>query len=111
MSLSSRPRFDSPALRSKTLVLSLLIGGMLLAAVASPARAEFCLPPLFGERPRLHEIGPIRVVWLEVLLREHEVCWRRSSVPREQRVGGDDTSDFGQEFPAEGLTLGSDRIR
>ncbi len=29
----------------------------------------------------------------------------KPSVPREQRVGGDDTGDFGQEFPAEGLTL------
>ncbi len=27
------------------------------------------------------------------------------SVPREQGVGRDDTGDFGQEFPAEGLTL------
>ena len=27
------------------------------------------------------------------------------SVPGQERVGRDDTGDFGQEFPAEGLTL------
>jgi hypothetical protein len=43
----------------------------------APAAAEppwLCLPPVFDGGQRLHQTGAPRVFWLELLLRQHELC-------------------------------------
>jgi GDSL-like Lipase/Acylhydrolase family len=58
----------------------LLVAGPCSAATPRPV----CLPPLFEGGARLHPLTDVRLMWLEPLLRQHEVCWRDQ--PDEQRV-------------------------
>jgi hypothetical protein len=53
---------------------------------AACARAEICLPPVFEGGKRLAAVGESRVFWLDLLLRQHEVCWRAPATPDERRV-------------------------
>jgi hypothetical protein len=50
------------------------------------ARPWPCLPPLFDGGLRLHALPTPKVFWLELLLRQHELCWRKAAPPGELRV-------------------------
>lgn len=63
----------------------LLVGFFILAG-ATTVWAKICLPPVSGDRPRLHDIDKTGVLWLELLLRQHEVCWREARSPNERRI-------------------------
>lgn len=56
------------------------------AAAATPADPQpFCLPPVFEGGRRLHELPTPHLYWLELAVRQHELCWRRPPAP-ETRV-------------------------
>jgi hypothetical protein len=62
--------------------------GLALLAVAPrplAARPSICLPPVFDGGQRIHPQTP-SVFWLELLLRQHELCWRTPARPDELRV-------------------------
>jgi hypothetical protein len=59
---------------------------LLVLAAAAPSPAQLCLPPLYEDGSRLIAPGEARVLWLEPLLRQHEVCWRRPATADEARV-------------------------
>lgn len=61
---------------------------MLLAPIPVRAgdRPWACLPPVFDRGLRLHPLPNPQVFWLELLLRQHELCWRRPVTPDELRV-------------------------
>ena len=61
-------RAGRPSLRALTLAV-------LLFARVAPAAAEICLPSLAEAGQRLHEMPAPSVLWLELLLRQHEACW------------------------------------
>jgi len=44
--------------------------------LAAPARSEICLPPIYESGKRLQAMPAPDLFWLELLLRQHEVCWR-----------------------------------
>lgn len=69
-------------LRSAGLLLVLLALGVPQRAVARP----WCLPPAFDQGRRLHPLPNPEVFWLEIMMRQHELCWRAPSAPAEQRV-------------------------
>jgi hypothetical protein len=54
---------------------------------ADSARRPFlCLPPVFDGGQRLHPLPAPTVYWLELLLRQHELCWRSPTSANEARV-------------------------
>lgn len=57
----------------------------LVAVSAATARAEICLPPVFEGGRRL-VFDEMHVGSLNLLLRQHEVCWRSPASPDERRV-------------------------
>lgn len=61
----------------------LLLFALFVAAPA--ARAEVCLPPVFEGGRRL-VFDEVHVAGLDLLLRQHEACWRRPASPDEKRV-------------------------
>jgi len=72
------------------------------AGAATQAREgwPWCLPPVFDGGERLHVLPGPSVFWLELLLRQHEVC--RRDVPGEVRIFLTGSSSvFGFPFPAE----------
>lgn len=73
----------------------------LLLLLAAAARGEMgCLPPLFDGGQRLHGLDPVKLLWIEPTLRQHELCWR--DVPGEVRIivlGN--SAIFGFPLPAE----------
>jgi len=66
----------------------LLTLALAFLAAPRPAPAEArpwpCLPPIFDGGERLHPLPSPRVLWLQLLLRQHEICWRQS---HDLRVG------------------------
>ena len=60
-----------------------LLGHALLAPPPAPA---VCLPPTFDGGKRLHQLPTPTVNWLQILLRQHEACWRTPRDPDELRV-------------------------
>ncbi|MDX2168164.1 MAG: hypothetical protein SF182_13905 [Deltaproteobacteria bacterium] len=81
--MRSKARGATPACRAAARALLLLL--LLLLLLAGAARAEpFCLPPLFDGGQRLHGLDPVKVLWLDPLLRQHEICWRQR--PGEVRI-------------------------
>lgn len=87
-------------LSSCTWLSSLIVG--LVAAEASAAPPRFCLPPVFEGGQRLQEPSRAPVLWLEPLLRQHELCRRARERPDERRVvliGG--SAPFGFPGPAD----------
>jgi hypothetical protein len=58
----------------------------LLVLTAGPARGQLCAPPTFDGGSRLFATSGVQVYWLEPLLRQHEVCWRRPARDNEKRV-------------------------
>jgi lysophospholipase L1-like esterase len=56
-----------------------------LLLLAAAARGESrCLPPLFDGGQRLHGLDPVKLLWIDPALRQHELCWR--DVPGEARI-------------------------
>ena len=92
--------------RSSALLLWFVLVGLLVAA-QSAARAEICLPPAIGDRPRLTELGKTQVLWLELLFRQHEVCWRAPRVPDETRIFAiGNSTTFGFPLPYDQSAIG-----
>jgi hypothetical protein len=62
------------------------VSALLLLLITAPAAygARLCLPPVFDGGQRLHGLDPVKVLWLDPLLRQHELCWR--DVPDEVRI-------------------------
>ncbi len=79
----------APARRRLRIVNLLLCGALALPALtATPvaARPFFCLPPIFDAGQRIHPLPAPRVFWTELLLRQHELCWRKPAEPGEVRI-------------------------
>lgn len=55
-------------------------------AGTAAARPWPCLPPAFDQGRRLHALPNPEVYWLEIMLRQHELCWRAPTTPHELRV-------------------------
>jgi hypothetical protein len=80
---------------------ALLLGALLsAAATAAPAAPRVCLPPVFEGGQRLHPLPAPRVFWLELLLRQHEICWRRSAGEARIALVGN-SGIFGYPLPVE----------
>jgi hypothetical protein len=62
------------------------LAAAVILVAATGARASFCLPPLMEDGSRLVAATDARVLWLEPLLRQHEVCWRDPAQPGEARI-------------------------
>ncbi len=96
-----------------------LLGGWLaLVGAAEPAVAAWprvCLPPVYDGGQRLHPLPTPKVFWLELLLRQHELCWRFPQRPGELRVVlAGNSSIFGFPLPVEetfGYLLNQDFAR
>ena len=83
-------RPNSSTSRSRRAVAALLTW-LGLTAVAGPpavagARPWLCLPPVFDGGQRLLALPAPRIFWLELLLRQHELCWRSPATAGELRV-------------------------
>jgi len=59
---------------------------ILVDAGAAAARPWPCLPPLFDGGQRMHAMPAPSFFSLELLLRQHEICWREPASPGELRV-------------------------
>ena len=69
---------------------------------AAGDRPWACLPPVFDRGQRLHPLPTPAVFWLELLLRQHELCWRRPVTPDELRVAVFGSSAvYGYPLPSE----------
>lgn len=69
---------------------------------ASPAAAKrFCLPPVFDSGRRLHALPAPRVFWLELLLRQHELCRSTDEASQVRVVLLGSSSAYGFPYPAE----------
>ncbi len=67
---------------------------------ARPSAARVCLPPLFEDGERLHPLIGTQIMWLNPLLRQHELCWRDK--PHEVRIAlFGDSAVFGFPLPVE----------
>jgi len=83
--------------RSRLLLLLLLLAG-----AAAPARARLCLPPATDGGARLIPRLDASFHWLELLLRQHELCWRRPARDGELRVFlSGNSSVYGFPLPVE----------
>lgn len=77
----------------------------LLAGLHALPAPGICLPPLFEEGQRLHPLTEVRVMWLDPLLRQHEICWReRTGETRVILLGN--SAVFGFPLPAEQSVAG-----
>ncbi len=84
------------------LVLVLLVMGG-----ASTAWSQVCLPPLLGDRPRLQDMDKTGVLWLNLLLRQHEVCWREPKQPDETRIFAiGNSAIYGFPWPSDLSSIG-----
>ena len=98
----SAPGTRRPALH---FAIAAAVGALLIGITAGTATAAhesrpWCLPPVFDGGQRLHTLPGPNVFWLELLLRQHEVC--RRDVPGEVRIFLNGSSSvFGFPFPAE----------
>jgi len=80
---------------------------LLLLLDASRASADLCIPPILGERPRLHDLGRVQVMWLDLLMRRHEVCWREPDTPDEERIFAlGNSTIFGFPLPPDRTAIG-----
>jgi hypothetical protein len=70
-------------MRKSVLCLVLLVG--VYMPVHASAR-PWCVPPAFDQGRRLHPLPNPDVFWLELMLRQHELCWRRPATADELRV-------------------------
>jgi hypothetical protein len=56
-----------------------LFSACLLLVGAAAGEARLCLPPAYEGGKRLQAMPAPDAFWLELLLRQHEVCWRRGN--------------------------------
>ena len=99
---ATRPRRIAPCHRPAALELVVVALVLALSARTAAARPWPCLPPLFDGGQRLYALPSPSVFWLQLLLRQHELCWRTPSTPHEQRVvllG--DSAAYGHPLPVE----------
>ncbi len=73
---------------------------LLLTASPVAARPLLCLPPQYERGQRLHPLEGVRVLWLEPLLRQHELCWRRPRGEQAVALFGN-SAVFGFPLPVE----------
>lgn len=93
--------------RLRLRLLQFLLVALVFAGDASSAWSEVCLPPLSGSRPRLQNVDKTGVLWLNLLFRQHEVCWREPRVPDEKRIFViGNSSIFGFPWPYERSAVG-----
>ncbi len=88
------------------LCLAALAAGPMHPPAAS-ARPWVCLPPAFDRGLRLHPLPNPDVYWFELMLRQHELCWRPAKEPDELRVllfGN--SAVYGYPLPAEQSVAG-----
>jgi hypothetical protein len=73
-----------------------------VCADVAAARPWPCLPPVFDGGQRLHPRPAPSIFWLELLMRQHELCWRNPATPGELRVAlvGNSVA-YGMPLPAE----------
>ena len=91
---SSTSRFSAGLL-----ALCFVVGGPAAAALGRPFP---CLPPVFDGGQRLHDVPIPRIHWFQILLRQHELCWRRPARRGEVRVElFGNSSVFGFPLPVE----------
>ena len=81
-----------------------LSSGLLALALlgAATAAKALCLPPLFEGGRRLHQIDGASLFDLDILLGQHELCWRSARRPDERRIlllGN--SAVFGAPLPAD----------
>ncbi len=67
---------------------------------ARPVAARVCLPPLYEGGQRLLPLTDVRVMWLEPLLRQHELCWRERGHEVRIALFGN-SAVFGYPLPVE----------
>jgi len=99
-----RAKTSSPAILAGEGVLRCVLVALCFALTCSPAAARpwFCLPPVFDGGQRLHPLPAPQVFWLELLLRQHELCWRAPDQPGELRIVlGGSSGVYGYGLPAE----------
>lgn len=83
------------------IVVLLLLLALFIPSNAS-ARPWLCLPPAFDQGRRLHPLPIPDVYWLEIMLRQHELCWRAPQTPDELRlVLFGNSAVYGFPLPAE----------
>src|SRR5215470_5552354 len=104
-------RRSSSTSRSRRAAAALLAWVAFAALNAPPsvaaARPWLCLPPVFDGGQRLLALPAPRILWLEPLLRQHELCWRSPTTPDELRVALIGSSAvYGFPLPVE-QTLGN----
>lgn len=97
---------DLAAMRSRSILWRSAVALLGLLLFASPAASgvapRLCLPPLFEGGQRLHQLPAPRVFWLELMLRQHELCWRRPQTREERRVAlFGNSAIFGYPLPVE----------
>jgi hypothetical protein len=81
-------RHSSSTWRSR-IVAALACAGLVVGAASAALAATrpwLCLPPIFDGGQRLMSLPAPRLFWLELLLRQHELCWRSPATPDELRV-------------------------
>ena len=84
------------------LVLAVLVTAIVGARPAVAARPWPCLPPVFDHGQRIHPLPYPDVYWLELMLRQHELCWREPKTPGELRVAlYGSSAAYGFPLPAE----------
>jgi hypothetical protein len=84
------------------LVLAALVAALAGARPTLAARPWPCLPPVFDQGQRLHPLPNPDVYWLELTLRQHELCWREPKTPGELRVAlYGSSAPYGFPLPAE----------
>src|SRR6185436_10786557 len=60
-------------------VYAVLVASLLVAFPGrASARPRLCLPPVYEGGQRLHQMPAPSTSWLELALRQHEICWRQS---------------------------------
>ena len=97
----------SSALRWRSGLLRILLLGLLVTSGATTAWSQTCLPPLLDGRPRLQDVDKTGVLWLNLLLRQHEVCWRESRDPTETRIFAlGNSAIYGFPWPSELSAVG-----
>jgi lysophospholipase L1-like esterase len=92
-------RLSSSTWRSSSSLLVVL----LLFAASGSARPGVCLPPVFEGGRRL-VFAEVKVGGLNLLLRQHEVCWRRSEHEKRIFLFGNSTI-FGYPHPADDTAI------
>jgi len=95
------------ARRWRKRLLRTLLVALFIAGGATTAWSQICLPPLLGDRPRLQDMDKTGVLWLNLLLRQHEVCWRKPEQPGETRIFAiGNSAIYGFPWPSDLSSIG-----